>query len=163
MAIPDSLIGVIVGSVIAGVVTLTTSAIQYMAQNQRELMLVKQKLIETIQETIPEIISTAGWFYLSKMKDAAPLSVDGGGWDAEKTSHTLKLAHQITQVELMLDLDDEIHVLLKHRMNDVRMTAFASDIRQLTQFESAAHKLTNACSVVLKQARVNRRAWRLFK
>jgi hypothetical protein len=108
-------------------------------------------------------VSTAGWFYLSKMKDTAPLSSDGGAWDAEKTSHTLKLAHQITQVELMLDLDDEIHVALKQRMNDVRMTAFASDIRQLIQFESAANNLTDACSVVLKQARVNRRAWRLFK
>ena len=98
MAIPDFLIGVIVGSVIAGVVTLAASAIQYVAQNQRELMLRQQKWIETLQETIPEIISTAGWFYLSKMKDAAPLSLDGGAWDAEKTSHTLKLAHQITRL-----------------------------------------------------------------
>ena len=157
MALPDSLLGVVVGSSITATVTLAVSAIQYWAQAHREVMLRRQKWIETLVERIPEILDTAGWFYLSKMKDTS----GGGDWNAEKTINTLKLSHQIFQIELMLDFDNKAHVALRHSMNEVRATAFASDVVQLTKFDAAVDNLKAASSAVLKEesARVSSKAW----
>ena len=136
-----ALVGVIVGGVIAGTVTLIATGRQLRAQTSRELMLIRQKWIEKLRERIPEIVSTAGLFYLSKMKNA-PL---------DEANQTLKLAQQIIEVELMLDLSDETHVALRHAIEDVRKCAFASSGMELIQFEQATQILTQRCAVVLNK------------
>ena len=62
------LLGVVVGGLLTGTVTLIATAKQQKAQLRREFMLMRQKWIENIRELIPEIIETAGWFYVSKMR-----------------------------------------------------------------------------------------------
>lgn len=86
--------------------------------------------------------------YLAKMK-RRPSSPETEAWDAETTSQTLKLAQQITQVELMLDPDNKAHVDLRQAMNDVRKCAFASG-SELIEFEKAVNTLTIRCLVVMK-------------
>ena len=134
---------------LTGTVTLMATAKQQKAQLRREFMLMRQKWIENIRELIPEIIETAGWFYVSKMRP----SPDGeeASTNAEKTSQTLKLTRQIIQVELMLDQKVEAHVSLKQAMHDVRTYAFASG-SQLTKFEEAVNILRDRCVVVLSRS-----------
>jgi hypothetical protein len=102
-----------------------------------------------MSERIPGIINTAGRFYLAKIKSRPP-SQASEVWDAETTSQTLKLAQQITQVELMLDPANKAHVNLRQAMIDVRRCAFSSGT-QLNQFEEAVNTLTNRCLVVIRK------------
>ena len=93
MATPEitavfTILGTIIGGGIAGTFSLIAIGRQLRAQTGREFMLIRQRWIENLRERIPEIIKTAGWFYLSKMKDHS----SGGNeeWSPEKTSQTLK-------------------------------------------------------------------------
>jgi gas vesicle protein len=138
-----ALVGVVVGGVIAGTVTLIATGRQLRAQTSRELMLIRQKWIEKLRERVPEIVSTAGLFYLSQMKNAALNA-------SEEASQTLKLAQQIIEIELMLDLNDETHVALRQAIEDVRKCAFSSGM-ELIQFEKATQILTQRCAVVLNK------------
>ncbi|HEY5328281.1 MAG TPA: hypothetical protein VIJ79_00210 [Acidobacteriaceae bacterium] len=147
----------LIGVVIGGWLTHHWSAKRDLENERRKLRI---SWINNLRERIPEIIQTAGWFYLSSMKSNTPPSEEEA-WSPEKTSQTLKLVYQITQVELMLDLRDETHIEIRNGMNAARTCAFARGER-LIQFEVAVDNLKQSCLVVLKQetARLNERSWR---
>lgn len=151
----SAVLGAIVGGLIAGTFLLKATGRQLRAQTGREFLLIRQRWIENLRERIPEVIKTAGWFYLSKMKDHSQGSSNNEEWSAEKTSQTLKLVQLITEVELMLDIKDKDHVSLSEAMHLVRDCAFATGSK-LIEFEGATQVLTARCAAVL--ARETRRA-----
>ena len=141
-----AMIGTIIGGLIVGTFSLIATGKQLRAQTGREFMLIRQRWIENLRERIPEIIKTAGWFYVPKMKD----HFLGGNeeWSPEHTSQTLKVVQLITEVTLMLDLTDKDHISLGEAMDRVRDRAFSTGTK-LVEFEDATKILTSRCATVL--------------
>ena len=141
-----AMMGTIIGGLIVGTFPLIATGKQLRAQTGREFMLIRQRWIENLRERIPEIIKTAGWFCVSKMKDH---SLGGNEeWSPEHTSQTLKVVQLTTEVTLMLDLTDKDHISLREamdRMDRVRDCAFATGTK-LVGFDDATKILTSRCA-----------------
>jgi hypothetical protein len=157
-AVLQTAFGAILASGIGGIVALVVSKKQQKEQRRIERILRRNKWVDELRQCIQEVLSPATWFHRTTWKSRPSQQGDGTFWDSEM-ANTIKLTGSITRICLMLDPEVEAHAERIKALELVRSASFASDIRDVAQFENAHKSLMMNARVVLKSMSAEADIW----
>ncbi len=145
-----ALLAVIVGPIVAWVVSKRQSETSLHIANKQIIAPIKKEWVELLQNHVAEILSTSLWYYVSGQDEEIISGVDEEEHDNQSLKVERKLLFIMSQVELMLNPIDTDHVLL---LESLKATQFSiwPHTEEHTKFPSYHQETVKICQKVIKK------------